>query len=111
MSAPDYAQHLIERFFLHPAGRPQMWAPAARSQPSERMLLPKIGFMGGGSLENHQAFIEGLRELGYVSGQTVMLETRIHGASSERVTNLLASLSTYNATLFLLRPRLRSSPS
>lgn len=24
MSAPDYAQHLIERFFSHPPGRPQM---------------------------------------------------------------------------------------
>jgi hypothetical protein len=24
MSAPDYAQCLIERFFLHPPGRPQM---------------------------------------------------------------------------------------
>lgn len=23
MSAPDYAQHLIERFFLHPPGRPR----------------------------------------------------------------------------------------
>ena len=24
MSAPDYAQYLIEKFFLHPPGRPQM---------------------------------------------------------------------------------------
>src|SRR5215475_2912426 len=40
--------------------------------------------IGGGGQENFQAFVEGLRELGYVPGQTVLLETRIHGASAER---------------------------
>jgi putative tryptophan/tyrosine transport system substrate-binding protein len=71
------------RDFLAGIGATSAWAPTARAQPSQRKL-PTIGFLGGGNQENYQAFVEGLRELGYVSGQTVTLETRIHGASAER---------------------------
>lgn len=60
------------------------WTPAARGQSSEQHRLPTIGVIGGGDQENYEAFVEGLHELGYVSGQTVTLEARFYGASVER---------------------------
>jgi putative ABC transport system substrate-binding protein len=71
------------RDFLAGIGAATAWARVARGQPLERKL-PTIGVIAGGSQENFQAFAGGLLELGYVPGQTVLLETRIHGASAER---------------------------
>ena len=71
------------RDFLAGIGAATAWALMARAQPLQRKL-PTIGFIGGGNQENYQAFVGGLGELGYVAGQTVMLEPRIHGASAER---------------------------
>jgi putative tryptophan/tyrosine transport system substrate-binding protein len=79
------------RDFLAGIGAAAAWPLMARAQPLQPKL-PTIGFIGGGSQENHQAFVEGLRELGYVSGQTVRLETRIHGASAERVDEIAREL-------------------
>lgn len=79
------------RDFLAGIGAATAWPLMARAQPLQPKL-PTIGFIGGGSQENHQAFVEGLRELGYVSGQTVRLETRIHGASAERVEEIAREL-------------------
>jgi putative ABC transport system substrate-binding protein len=79
------------RDFLAGIGAATAWAPVARGQPLERKL-PKIGIIGAGTQENFQAFFEGLRELGYVPGQTVILETRYHGASAERVEELAREL-------------------
>ena len=72
------------RDFVVGIGAATAWAPVARAQQLERKPS-KIGVVAGGNQENFQAFVEGLRELGYVPGQTVLLETRIHGASAERV--------------------------
>jgi len=71
------------RAFLAGLGAATALASVARAQPLERKL-PKICTIAGGK-ENFQAFVEGLHDLGYVHGQTVLLETRIHGASAERV--------------------------
>ena len=72
------------RDFLAGLGAATAWASVARAQPLERKL-PTICTIAGGSQENFQAFVEGLRDLGHVHGQTVLLETRIHGASAEHV--------------------------
>ena len=53
--------------------------PAADAQP--RGKVPRIGFLGDGSAASQavytlEPFREGLRELGYVEGQNVLLEVR-----------------------------------
>ena len=72
------------RDFLAGIGAASAWAPMARGQTSQQHKLLTIGVIGGGDQENYQAFLEGLREFGYVSGQTVALEARFHGAGAER---------------------------
>jgi len=70
------------REFLAAIGAAYAWVPTAKGQTQHK--LPIVGYLGGGNQENYQAFIEGLRELGYVSGQTITLKARFHGASAER---------------------------
>jgi putative tryptophan/tyrosine transport system substrate-binding protein len=79
------------REFLAGIGAATAWARVAHGQPLERKL-PTIGVIGAGNQENFQAFFEGLRELGYVPDQTVILETRYHGASAERAEELAREL-------------------
>lgn len=97
------------RDFVVGIGAATAWAPVARAQQLERKPS-KIGVVAGGNQENLQAFVEGLRELGYVPGQTVLLETRIHGASAERVDEFARELVGLQCKSFLPRPRMLSTP-
>ena len=65
--------------------------PAADAQP--RGKVPRIGFLGDGSATARTAqtlepFREGLRELGYMEGQNVILEVRWTDGHSERLPEL-----------------------
>jgi putative ABC transport system substrate-binding protein len=53
------------------------WPFALRAQPSGK--LPRIGEIHNVRSENSEAFEQGLRDLGYVDGQNVLLETRFPG--------------------------------
>jgi len=77
------------RDFLAGIGAAFAWAPTARGQTSQYQL-PTIGVIGGGDQENYQAFAEGLRELGYVSGQMVALDARFHDASAAEFARMLS---------------------
>ena len=54
------------------------WSQAARAQKPQKM--PRIGYLGAGILavkpNPRDAFMQGLRELGYVEGQTYTLVER-----------------------------------
>src|SRR5215510_9834255 len=65
--------------------------PAADAQ--QRGKVPRIGFLGDGSATSRAAntldpFREGLRELGYVEGQNIVLEVRWTDGHSERLSEL-----------------------
>ena len=45
MSAPDYAQYLIEKFFLHPPGRPQMRTWQVERRKRTRHLIELGGLV------------------------------------------------------------------
>jgi putative tryptophan/tyrosine transport system substrate-binding protein len=47
--------------------------------------LPRIGFISTEPSELTEAFSEGLREAGYVDGQNIILDTRYHHGSVERI--------------------------
>jgi len=47
--------------------------------------LPRIGFLQGSLNENTVAFVQGMRDKGYLDGQTAVIETRIYGSAIERL--------------------------
>src|SRR5215831_16060429 len=57
-----------------------IWPLAVRAQqPAGK--LPRIGSIQNFRNENFQAFIEGLREAGYMDGQNIVLETRFYSGA------------------------------
>ena len=68
--------------------------PDAEAQPASK--VPRIGVLqpGAAGSAGHlfEAFKEGLREQGYVPGQTIVLEHRFGEFNSERISALAAEL-------------------
>jgi putative ABC transport system substrate-binding protein len=67
---------------------------AAEAQPSPK--APRIGVLSGSALtatvRSRDAFLQGLHALGYVEGQTIVLEERWAGGKPERLPDLAAEL-------------------
>ena len=67
---------------------------AAEAQPSPK--VPRIGVLSGSTLtaiaRSHAAFLQGLHVLGYVEGQTIVLEERWAEGKLERLPDLAAEL-------------------
>ena len=70
------------------------WPPAASAQTPPK--IPRVGYIAGTSSaaggQNVGALRQGLRELGYVEGQTVALETRWLEGRLERIPELVSEL-------------------
>jgi len=80
------ASHIERRKFLATLGGAAAWPLAARAQ--QRAKLPTIGILGAGtpSVEGQRvaAFVQRLRELGWIDGRDVMIEYRWAEARNER---------------------------
>ena len=70
--------------------------PAEAQQPTK---IPQIGFLAGRAHPtpttpdlNFEAFRHGLRELGYVEGKNIAIESRFAGGKNERLPSLAAEL-------------------
>jgi len=68
---------------------------ASEAQPAAR--IHRIGLLGGSSPTDPgghvwEAFFQGLRELGYVEGQNILVEGRWYGERPERLPSLAADL-------------------
>jgi putative tryptophan/tyrosine transport system substrate-binding protein len=65
---------------------------SARAQQAGR--TPRPGYLTDrpGASESDEAFLKGLRELGYVEGKTVVIEYRWAGGNAERLPALAADL-------------------
>jgi len=70
------------------------WSKAARAQKPQKM--PRIGYLGAGihavKPNPRDAFMQGLRELGYVEGQTYTLVERYADGRQERLPELAVEL-------------------
>ncbi len=64
--------------------------PAHGQQQSGKR--PRIGSIESAPAENTEALIEGLRDVGYVDGQNVILEPRYHHGSLDRIDELAREL-------------------
>ena len=76
---------------------------AADAQPPAK--VPRIGFLGSGSPSTHGPFVvafrQGLRDLGYVEGQNVVIELRWAEGRLERLPDLAAELVGLKVDLIL----------
>ena len=67
------------------------WPLAARAQQLAGKV-PRIGFLQGPRNENVAAFIQGLRDAGYIDGQNALIETRIYETAFDRLPGLANEL-------------------
>src|SRR5712691_3436604 len=76
----------------------------AVAQPAGK--VPKIGFLMPSSATAYarqfDAFTQGLRELGYIEGQTIAIERRYAEGRFERLPALAAELATLNVEVFVV---------
>jgi putative ABC transport system substrate-binding protein len=77
------------------SGAAAAWPLAARAQQVEK--VPKIGYLSPGSaspgpLAYHDDFQRGLRELGYVEGQNIIIEYRFAEGKFDRLADYAAEL-------------------
>jgi putative tryptophan/tyrosine transport system substrate-binding protein len=57
------------------------------AQAQQPTKIPRIGYLGGAAASNPariEAFRQGLRELGYVEGKTIVIEWRYAEGKSDR---------------------------
>jgi putative tryptophan/tyrosine transport system substrate-binding protein len=73
------------RQFIRLFGSAVVAWPLAAGAQQQVGKLPRIGFISTEPSELTEAFSEGLREAGYVDGQNIILDTRYHHGSVERI--------------------------
>jgi ABC-type uncharacterized transport system substrate-binding protein len=82
------------REFINLLGGAAAWPLAASAQTSPK--LPRVGYIGGASQaeasHRFEVFQQGLKDLGYVEGQTVALEVRWADGRMERAVELVSEL-------------------
>jgi putative ABC transport system substrate-binding protein len=84
------------RAFIAGLGGAAVWPIAARGQQPKK--VPRIGFLATGSLELPEALVminafrQGLRELGYVEGENILVEYRTADSKIERFADQASEL-------------------
>jgi putative ABC transport system substrate-binding protein len=63
--------------------------------------VSRIGFLQGTQNENAVAFIQALRDAGYVDGRSAIVETRIYGAMIERLPEIAKDLTARKCDVIL----------
>ena len=64
----------------------------ANAEAQQRVRVFRIGYLGAGASGPPQAFLQGLRDLGYVEGKNIILEYRQRGEKLGPYTDLAAEL-------------------
>ena len=88
------------REFITLLGGAAAWPLAARAQQPARKL-PRVGSIQNFQNENFEAFIQGLREAGYVDGQDMLLETRFYAGVLDRIDEFTSELVALKCSVIL----------
>jgi putative ABC transport system substrate-binding protein len=85
-------------------GAATAWPPAARAQQTQARL-PTIGYLGGGDATSQRAwvdaFVQRLRELGWIEGRTIAIEYRWGEGRPERYAHIAAEFVRLNVDVIL----------
>jgi ABC-type uncharacterized transport system substrate-binding protein len=93
------------RAFIAALGGAAAWPLVAHAQQTPQ--VPRIGWLGTprfdapGARVNREAFLQALRNLGYVEGQNIVIEYRLADGSIERLPALAAELARLNVDLIV----------
>jgi len=79
------------REFITLIGGAATWPLAARAQQQARKIA-RLGFLHISRNENALAFVQGLRDAGYVDGQNILIEARFYGSILDRILELANEL-------------------
>src|SRR5919109_1178204 len=71
------------------------------SQAQQAGKVARVGFLQAVQNENVTAFVQALRDIGYVDGQNVLLETRLYGAMLDQLPQLANELVTLKCDVLL----------
>ena len=86
---------MIEKLFVL-AVCALLFAPCLRTEAQQPMKVPRIGFLSPVSPSAtalwHQAFRQGLRDLGWIEGKNISIEYRYAEGKSDRLPALAADL-------------------
>ena len=91
---------LKRREFITLLGGAVAWPLVASAQQPARNL-PRIGSIQNFRNENFEAFVQGLREAGYVDGQNILLETRFYGGGLDRIDEFARDLVDLKCSVIL----------
>ena len=83
---------LRRREFIVLVGAAAVAWPLAAPAQQPAGKVPRIGFLQGPRNENVAAFIQGLRDAGYIDGQNALIETRIYETAFDRLPDLANEL-------------------
>jgi len=87
----QFARLKRRQFITLLGGAMASWPLAARAQqPAGK--VPRIGWLQGSRNENVEAFIQGLREAGYIDGRNASIEMRLYGAMLDRLVEMTNEL-------------------
>jgi putative tryptophan/tyrosine transport system substrate-binding protein len=80
-------------------------SPVEAQQPKR---VPRIGYIVGtgqaGSRRDDEAFLRGLRDLGYIVGETILIEYRDSKGQADRIPSLVAELIQLNVDVLVAIP-------
>jgi len=87
---------MSRRIFVFICLLPTVFLPAVLTGAQQPTKVPRVGYVGAGSPatagHHAQAFMQGLRELGYVDGQNIVIEYRWADGKLERLPDFVADL-------------------
>ena len=93
------------REFVTLVGAAAAWPLAARAQPTK---IPRIGVLSPSRAEDAspnrvtlQAFVTGMRELGYVDGQNITIERKLSEANADRLREAAAEMVKHNVDVIV----------
>jgi putative ABC transport system substrate-binding protein len=77
-----------------------LFAPTFPASAQQAKKIPRIGYLGSGGIapsysklsRDHEAFLQGLKELGYIEGKTIRIEYRYAEGKYDRLPDFAAEL-------------------
>ena len=81
-----------------------IWSAVQAQQPTK---IPRVGFVTGGSTTTEpqvEAFRRALRDLGYIEGKTILVESRDLEGNPDRSPNLVAELVQLKVDVIVVSP-------
>jgi putative ABC transport system substrate-binding protein len=98
MSAAENAmRHLLSKRVIRRALCAVLLALSFSAQAQQTAKIPRIGYVSGSGDANNpgplvEAFRQGLRDLGYIEGKTILVEYRYAEAKGNRIPGIVAEL-------------------